>query len=97
MPGEHPPAQRLCDRLGQAARPAEDRPREALAAIPDELEVADPVAGRHLLGLSGRAPDRRAKDGVYGGAHRAEKLREGRVVSEGEYPGAPVGFGLAGP
>ena len=85
------------ERLDEPARAAEDVAREAGAPVPDEVEIADAVAGRELLGLPRRAVERGAEDRVDVVRQRADVLAERAVVEEVEHALLALGGRLTRP
>jgi len=82
----HLALERRGDRLRQHARAAPDVPRQACGPAPDEVEVADAVAGRELLRLAGRPGQGRPEDCVDVGRQEPDELAERVVVAEAEHP-----------
>ena len=93
--GQRALAERGRDPLGERRGAADDVRREALPAIPDEMEVPDPVPRGEHLGLAGGARERAAEERVHIGWEPAHEVGERPVVHELEQPPLPLGGRLA--
>ena len=88
-------AERRGERVGEAARAAEDVPREPSLPVPDEMEVPDAVPGSELFRLARGAGQGGAEEQVDVLRKLPGELREGAVVHEREHPLLALGVILA--